>query len=135
MEKNSMEDLFGPVIYSYSREQAIEDGVLVAFPEMQELAKEAGFTLPLALSAIVWNLVEPTGKAKEHGECWKGRLWDVFTMLRHAIQGSKKGESLIEFQVIFTNHAGAKETKTLWAQVGPGDNREPVLTIMLPEDY
>ena len=130
-----MENLLGPVISSYSREQAIDDGVLVAFPEMQEMAKEAGIVYPVALSETVWNMVEPTGKAKEHGECWKGRLWDVYTMLLHAIRGSKQGESLIEFQVIFTNHAGVKKTATLWAQVGPGDNREPVLTIMTPEDY
>ena len=130
-----MKDLLGPVISSYSREQALDDGVLVAFPEMQEMAKEAGFTLPLALSTGAWNLVEATGKAKEHGECWKGRLWDVFTMLRYAIRGITNDESLAEFKVIFTNHAGVKETKTLWAQVGPGDNREPVLTIMTPEDY
>ena len=129
-----MEELFGPVISSYSRDQAIEDGVLVAFPEMQTMAKEAGFTLPVALSTVAWNYVEATGKAKDHGECWKGRLWDVLTMLRHAIRGNE-GESLIEFQVIFTNHAGVKKTKTLWAQVGPGDSHEPVLTIMLPEDY
>jgi len=40
-----MEELLGPAISSYSRAQAIEDGVLIAFPEMQEMAKEAGFTL------------------------------------------------------------------------------------------
>jgi len=55
-------------------------------------------------------------------------------MLRHAIRGNE-GESLIEFQVIFTNHVGVKKTTTLWAQVGAGDNHEAVLTIMLPEDY
>jgi len=34
-----MEDTFGPVIFSYSRAQAIEDGVLV---DVTETAKEGG---------------------------------------------------------------------------------------------
>ncbi len=131
-----MSELFkdADVIYSYTREQAIEDGVLVATPEIQTMAKEAGFPLHTALSQTVWNLVEPTGKAKEHGECWKGRLWDVLSMLRFAAIREPKTD-LIKYQVIFTDHAGRKKTHTLWAQIGPGDNGEATLTIMKPEDY
>ena len=131
-----MSDLFKDtdVVYSYTRSQAIEDGVLAAPLEMQTMAKEAGFNLHTALSATVWNLVEPTGKAKEHGECWKGRLWDVLWMLRCAAL-VQPNTDLIEYQVIFTDHAGRKKKHTLWAQIGPGDNGEGVLTIMKPEDY
>ena len=38
--------LFGPVIYAYTRAQAIEDGVLA---DVTETAKEAGFKLPVAV--------------------------------------------------------------------------------------
>jgi len=131
-----MSDLFkdADVIYSYTRKQAIEDGVLVALPEMQTMAKEAGFNLPIALSITLWNLVEPGGKAKEHGEDWKGRLWDVLWMLRCAAL-REPNTDLIEYQVIFTDPAGRKKTHTLWAQIGPGDDGETVLTIMDPVDY
>jgi len=41
---------FGPVIYGYSREQAIADGVLI---DVSELAREAGFRILVAVTAAV----------------------------------------------------------------------------------
>ena len=40
--------LFGEVIYTYTRAQAIEDGVLI---DATEMAKETGFKWPVALTA------------------------------------------------------------------------------------
>ena len=40
------------LIYSYSRKQAIEDGVLV---DVSEMAKEAGFKFPVAMTNTVWT--------------------------------------------------------------------------------
>lgn len=40
------------LIHSYSRRQANEDGVLV---DISETAREAGFTLPVALTAAVYE--------------------------------------------------------------------------------
>ena len=42
---------FGGVIFRYTREQAIADGVLV---DVSETAKEAGFRLPVAVSRAAW---------------------------------------------------------------------------------
>ena len=39
------------VIFSYTRAQAIADGVLI---DATELAKEAGFRIPVAVTAGVW---------------------------------------------------------------------------------
>lgn len=47
-----MDDFFGGVIHSYSRAQAIEDGVLV---DVSSMAKEAGFIWPVAVTAAVWG--------------------------------------------------------------------------------
>ena len=43
---------FGPVISIYSRAQAIEDGILV---DVSDTAREAGFTIPVAVTRTVWN--------------------------------------------------------------------------------
>jgi hypothetical protein len=57
-DKNPFED--APVIFSYTRAQAIEDGVLV---DLTDWAKETGFKVPVACTAAVWNgyVVPPQG--------------------------------------------------------------------------
>ena len=48
------------VISQYTRAQAIEDGVLI---DVSKMAKEAGFTIPVAVTAAVWNEhIVPTDK-------------------------------------------------------------------------
>ena len=45
---------FGPVIFAYTRAQAIEDGILV---DVSETAREAGFNIPVALTRTVWERI------------------------------------------------------------------------------
>lgn len=46
-----MLDFFGEPVSTYTREQAIRDGVLV---DVSALASESGFKMPVALTAAVW---------------------------------------------------------------------------------
>ena len=48
---------FGPVIYSYTRAQALADGVLV---DVTETGKEVGFKLPVAITEALQNRLTPT---------------------------------------------------------------------------
>ncbi|WP_199836936.1 MULTISPECIES: DUF6573 family protein [unclassified Streptomyces] len=48
----SVADLFGVVIHRYSRAQALADGALVAVDD--DIAREAGFGVPVALAAAAW---------------------------------------------------------------------------------
>ena len=50
--QQTLTDIFGPVISSYSRAQAIEDGVLI---DVSEMAREAGFKHPVALTSAAWE--------------------------------------------------------------------------------
>ena len=130
----SNDDLFGEVIHAYTRTQAIEDGELI---DVSEVAREAGFKFPVAVTRNLWaSWIEPDEKAKTYGQDVQGRLWDVLWMLLVAIRRSGDGEH-ITYQVLFQNGPGnrTRHTVTLWAICGPGDNAEPVITIMLPEDY
>ncbi len=71
MNETDHEDLsLSPVVYSYTRAQAIEDGVLV---DISELAKEAGFKFPVAVTCRVFELLNDTYQA---GQSFEGRAWD-----------------------------------------------------------
>lgn len=121
------------VISSYSRAQAIEDGFLADVSETSE-HRELGFKFPVALtSAVLERCVEvPAGVELQD---WHGRLWDLLWMLRHAIRRSGGG-SLIHFSlhVRNDNSAGTPPLVHLKALCGPGDEAEPVITVMLPDE-
>lgn len=134
-----------PVISSYSRAQAIEDGVLTPVealvPDEQDFAKQAGWKVPIALTAAVVSLVVPSDRERDElAQSVKGRLWDVLML---AFLGSQTTDSdQIVFPVIF-QFAGRSDrrwgrthqtTVRLKVIVGPGDQWEPVATFMLPEE-
>ena len=127
--EESADSFFGPVLDSYSRADAIEDGVLV---DVSEMAKEAGLKYPTALTAAVWaDYVEvPEGVTCQDE---KGRLWDILNMLRFAARKSV-GKSQILFEVLVRNDNTRPKLVTLKAICGPGDTPEPVLTILLPDE-
>jgi len=130
--QQDLTDIFGPVISRYTRAQAIEDGLLV---DPGELAKEAGFKYPVALTRAVWEkcVTVPQGVI---GQDETGRLWDVLQMLRYAVRISQPGQDILWFRlhVRNDNSDGDPPEVTLKAQCGPGDDMEPVLTIMLPKE-
>lgn len=119
-----MEKLFGEVIYSYTRKQAIEDGVLI---DVSETAKEAGFRFPVAITDSVYNILNPGQYATKQGQSFSGRLWDCLNMLRYAIKISNG--STIKFKVKISG-----QWHEFKAICGPGDDAEPVITIMIPNE-
>ena len=119
------------VIFSYTRKQAIEDGVLVDLTqgELGELLKEAGFKIHTAMTATAFaEAVAKEGEELPAGQDVKGRLWDVLFVLRMAIR--KVSGDRVHFEVSVFDGDNHNKVK-LWAMVGPGDEAEPVLTIML----
>jgi len=85
-EHKSLEDVFGPVVASYSRAQAIEDGVLI---DVTAMAREAGFKWPVALTHTAWcdcvAWTERDNRFQVHQD-ESGRLWDVLFMAFYAIR-------------------------------------------------
>jgi hypothetical protein len=65
------------LIYSYTRKQALEDDVLV---DATDTAREAGFGIPVALTAGVWAAMNAIPPDKQGIEDWQGRLWDLLYM-------------------------------------------------------
>jgi hypothetical protein len=121
------------LISAYTREDALADGVLI---DVTEAAREAGFVIPVALTRAAWELCVAMNPAAERaGNDERGRLWDVLWMLRWVIGRSRgSGTSEIRFEVLCVTQGVRPSRVTLRSVVGPGENGQPVLTVMLPHE-
>jgi DNA repair protein RadC len=125
------------VIYSYSRSQALADGVLV---DVSEVAREAGFKFPTAITADLHARLEPNETELTWGQSYNGRLWDVLWMASVGARLSGPTDR-VSFQVILAEVEDRHPQKTrqnslnLWCVIGPGDHGEPVITIGFPRDF
>ena len=145
--QNRPANFWGDPIFSYSRAQAIADGVLVDLTSAtddkgQRLCPQAGFKVPVAITRTAWGeTIEAGGSWKPDGEgevlelkggqSLTGRLWDVLSMLRVASRQAGSTDR-VHFQVLVdVDGDGRHETVRLWALCGPGDDAQPVITIML----
>lgn len=121
------------IIHRYTRRQALADGVLI---DVSDTAKEAGFKIPVAVTASVWQVFirVPAGV---NGQDEAGRLWDVLWMLYFSIRSSRSASSTIRFSlhVRNDNREGDPPLVTLKAECGPDDDGKPCVTVMqLGED-
>ena len=123
----TMQDVFGPVISSYSRSQAIEDGVLV---DVSETAREAGITYPVALTRTVWSKYVDLPKHYKGCQDVNGRLWDVISMFRFGMSSASAKSS----DTVYYRLKVSGRLVTLKAVCGAGDTAEPVITIMEPNE-
>ena len=128
---------FGPAISHYSRAQAIEDGILV---DVSETAREAGFTIPVAVTRTVWNRLVALPQGYRGFQDEAGRLWDVLWMARHCALGSSNSDRVtmcvhvrdIRKDLRDSNRPPRKHFPMV--AIGSGDADEPVVTIMFSED-
>ncbi|MFD1130711.1 DUF6573 family protein [Paenibacillus sp. PDC88] len=117
------------VIDTYSRANALADGFLV---DVSHLAKEVGIKYPVHMKRNVWDsMIVPDQTAINNGESEKGRLWDCLWMFRIAI--SNQNGSIVHFKFIAT-FDGVDRYVSVKAICGPGDNLEPVITILFPDE-
>ena len=123
--ENIFED--AEVISVYTRAQALEDGVLRTLC----LSDVAGFKHHVACTSGVWYecVAVPDGVDSQDEQ---GRMWDVLSILNFSIKALKgtKNIDTVYFQLKVRTSKGY-EVKDLWAKCGPGDQGEPVITIML----
>jgi hypothetical protein len=125
-------DIFGPVIYAYSRSQAVADGLQV---EVSKVAQEAGVRFPVFLTRAVYDsfVLVPPGVT---GQDEAGRLWDIVWMLRFAIRKAQPGQARLPFALYVRNDNKAPRLIKLVAMCGPLDidDPQPAITIMLPDE-
>ena len=115
------------IIYSYTRKQALEDGVLI---DVSKSAKEAGFKVPVAVTnGLYFEYIEPSEELKQQGQSAIGRLWDVLFILHLKILNCPKANMII-YSVAFAKENEKTEFVNLKAVIDGGDDGNPVLTIM-----
>jgi hypothetical protein len=126
------ESPFGPVIYSYTRAQAIADGVQI---DVTKTAQEAGIKFPVFLTRGVFEtyVAVPEGVT---GQDEAGRLWDVVWMLRFGIIRARPGVQRIPVAFYVRNDSRAPRLVKLVATCGPldMDDPQPAITITMPDE-
>jgi hypothetical protein len=136
MQLDQLNNLLGEPIFTYSRTQAVADGVLI---DVTDLAKDAGFKIPVAVTEAIWNKYiewNDDDSKKQTIQDIGGRAWDVLWMLRLAINKNKSADSIFYQIYVVPRDGKTKKAKlsNLKATIGGGDNGEPVITIMLPNE-
>jgi hypothetical protein len=128
-------------IYTYTRKQAIDDGVQVRVPD--ELRKEAGIKYPVFVTQNVWDEYLSVPKEFEGYQDLDGRIWDMLFMF--AMEARKISGDRLTFQVVVqipkerkwqSNEKGDEcyREVTLYAVIGAMDfdDPSPAVTIMKP---
>ncbi|MDC8010978.1 DUF6573 family protein [Tahibacter soli] len=122
------------VIHTYTRREALDDGVLM---DAGSAASEAGFKVPVALTAKVWATCVSWSTDERTPQDESGRLWDVVWMASLAARAAaRRGDSgRVEFQVLVVPRGGRRPLLTQLALlIGQGDQGECVATILTPDE-
>ena len=120
------------IISLYTRDQAIEDGFLV---DVSDMAREAGFKWPLAVTRRVWEeVVTPAPHEAQRAQSEKGRLWDVLWMARLAAKAKKDDRDSVLFQVIVLCDQKQKQVSLNLVLSFESPQGGPCLTIRLPDE-
>ena len=126
------EEPFGPVIYTYTRAQAVADGFQV---DVTKTAQEAGIRFPVFITRAVFDnyVAVPPGVT---GQDEAGRLWDVVWMTRFAIIRSRPGVDRLPVALYVRNDDTRSRLIKLVAVCGPldFDDPQPAITVMMPDE-
>lgn len=123
-------ELFGEPISIYTREQALEDGVLA------DVTRQAAgiFKVPVALTSALWGTIGdlPAGQSGEG--VILTRVQEVLRAAVDVAQGNPRPTSQFTFALLLGTSSGLR-TLELLVHCGPGDSGEPVITIGFPSDF
>ena len=132
MNTNQNQSPFGQVIYSYTRSQAVADGVQV---DVSKVAAEAGIRFPVFLTRTVFDafVTVPEGMT---GQDEAGRLWDIVWMTRFAIIRARPGIDRLPVALYVRNDNRAARLVKLIATCGALDidDPQPAITVALPDE-
>jgi hypothetical protein len=133
-ESKTVQSIFGEAIHTYTRAQAIEDGVLVDFTDPESDTGSVcrqHFKFPIAATAAVFEIMKKAVENRRFCNDYAGILHDMLSMSK--VFGRKLDASTVIFRCIILG-AGRSKYHDFKLQVHPGDQGEPVITIMLPDE-
>ena len=127
-------EIFGEPISIYTREQALEDGVLVDVTEWASSTTGflGGFTCPVALTQSLWAAIESIPKSLEGIADVRGRAHDVLWMASLAVRSMIKRDIRDAcFKVILPSRGTRKRNRILRVTFTETEG----FTIGFPEDF
>jgi hypothetical protein len=138
MEKNDWQ-----VIDTYSRKEAIADGVQVRIPD--QIRAEAGIKFPVFVTETVWERYIKVPAGMKHQQ-FEGRIWDILTMFRHAARGNDSNRLKFKVHVQMAvcdfnrNEKWVEGSKTvreveLLSEIGAFDFDDPSPAITIFTEY
>jgi len=110
------------VISTYTRAQAIEDGVLVDLSAAAPGVCAQHYKYPIACTASVWAIIERAVKNEKHGNDLNGVVHDLLWMSR--TYKRQLDESTVIFRVKITG-AGRQSVFNFKMVCGPDDDAAP----------
>lgn len=120
------------LIHAYTRQQAIEDGVLV---DVTEIAKKAGYVVDVALTKAVWNRcvdVSPTVAGMTEFDRVSDILWLCRNCVTSDCVGGEPGLFVVAVRV--EHEEREQPLETLKVVLSYDDHGSPCITIMMPEE-
>ena len=127
-------EIFGAPIHTYTRTQALDDGVLIDFTDPESNTAPVcrqHYKNPAACTSAVFELMRKAVENPRYSQDYAGILHDMLFMSRAA--GRRLDTSTVTFPTIIVG-AGRSRNYRFVLRVGPGDQGEPVITIMLPDE-
>ncbi len=126
-------------IFTYTRSQAVADGVQV---DVSKVAEEAGIRFPVFLTRTVYDAYVTVPPGVNDGPCGShqdeaGRLWDIVWMLRFAIlRKARPGVTRIPVALYVRNNDRTATLAKLIATCGPLDidDARPAITVTMPDE-
>ena len=128
---------FDPVISAYTRARASEEGILV---DVSETAREAGFSIPVALSRSVMDRIVALPEGYRGFQSENGRLWDVLWMARHHALRAPDSDRVRMCVLVRDIRKDLRDSDRPPRKhypivaIGAGDDGGPAITIMFQED-
>lgn len=125
------------LISSYSRAQALADGMLVDVTEWASVREmRGGFTVPVAVTAALWSGIEAIPERLKGCQDVRGRAHDVLWLASLAARGAARSGREDAYYTVTLPVRGTSQRKLrLRVNISGGDEGEPVVTIGLPEDF
>lgn len=128
--RQDLSEVFGQPIHTYTRAQAIEDGVLV---DVTSAAKQAGFRIPVAMTRGAWAECVEWSDEDSKRDSYENEAWRLWTVMWVAYTAARRGGAQASFELyrVPRGGCGVKPPLVMLSVVcGPGDSGEPVITIL-----
>ena len=121
------------VISAYTRAEAIDDGLLVdaTIGDLAGVSRQH-YKTHVAMTIAVFDLIDRADKHPDWCNDYAGVWHDILWMSKVGV--IRKPDPTTQLFRVKITGTGRKQWHTLKAVCHPGDNAEPVITIMLPNE-